>query len=167
MQIDYYYNNDNVYQIENSQTGDFIVKKRLLTFLFALVLAIGCSTTAFAAENNSGVIGYVDTQRVMQAYPDIQMTMSAIDLERQKAQQEFDSKAASLDDQGKQKLGDQLVQQVNKREADLMNPIQDKVRKAIIKVAKDQGINSVVDASAMLAGGKDLTDDVIAEITKK
>ncbi len=143
------------------------MKKRLLTFLFALVLAIGCTTTAFAAENTSGVIGYVDTQRVMQSYPDIQMTMSAIDLERQKAQQEFDSKAASLDDQGKQKLGDELVQQVNKREHDLMSPIQDKVRKAIIKVAKDQGINSVVDASAMLAGGKDLTDDVIAEITKK
>lgn len=52
--------------------------------------------------------------------------MSAVDLERQKAQQEFESKAASLDDSGKQALGEKLSQQVAKREQDLMGPIQKK-----------------------------------------
>jgi outer membrane protein len=92
--------------------------------------------------------------------------MSAVDLERQKAQQEFESKAASLDDSGKQALGEKLSQQVAKREQDLMGPIQKKVQKAIATVAKRAGINSVVDSSAMLYGGKDLTGDVIAEVLK-
>ena len=86
--------------------------------------------------------------------------------ERQKAQQEFESKAASLDDSGKQALGEKLSQQVAKREQDLMGPIQKKVQKAIATVAKRAGINSVVDSSAMLYGGKDLTGDVIAEVLK-
>jgi outer membrane protein len=55
---------------------------------------------------------------------------------------------------------------VAKREQDLMGPIQKKVQKAIATVAKRAGINSVVDSSAMLYGGKDLTGDVIAEVLK-
>lgn len=140
----------------------FTVKKQVLTFLCALVLALGCTATGFAAESN--VVGYVNTQRVMQAYPDIQITMSAINLEHQKAQQEFDSKAPSLDDQGKQALSEQLVERVAKREQELMVPIQKNIQNAIEKVAKAQKINSVVDSSVMLAGGKDLTNDVIAEV---
>ena len=45
-----------------------------------------------------------------------------------------------------------------------MGPIQKKVQKAIATVAKRAGISSVVDSSAMLYGGKDLTSDVIAEV---
>ena len=44
--------------------------------------------------------------------------------------------------------------------------IQKKVQKAIATVAKRAGISSVVDSSAMLYGGKDLTSDVIAEVAK-
>ena len=63
-------------------------------------------------------------------------------------------------------MSDCFSQQVAKREQDLMGPIQKKVQKAIATVAKRAGINSVVDSSAMLYGGKDLTGDVIAEVLK-
>ena len=66
----------------------------------------------------------------------------------------------------KQALGEKLSQQIAKREQDLMGPIQKKVQKAIATVAKRAGISSVVDSSAMLYGGKDLTSDVIAEVAK-
>ena len=132
------------------------MKKQIMTFILTVVMALGICGAVSAAEAGN-VVGYVNVQQVFQSYPDIKTTMSAVDLERQKAQQEFESKAASLDDSGKQAA---------KREQDLMGPIQKKVQKAIATVAKRAGINSVVDSSAMLYGGKDLTGDVIAEVLK-
>lgn len=142
-----------------------MMKKQFLTFILIVVMALGICGAASAAET-SGLVGYVNVQQVFQSYPDIKTTMSAVDLERQKAQQEFESKAAALDDNGRQALGEKLSEQVAKREQDLMGPIQKKVQKAIATVAKRQGISSVVDSSAMLYGGKDLTGDVIAEVVK-
>ena len=142
------------------------MRKNILTFLMALVLALGCTATSFAAENTSGAVGYVNMQKVYQSYPDIQMTMSALDLEQQKAEKEFNDQSTKLDDKGKQDLYNKLMQQLNKREQELTSPIDNKIRKAIDNAAKAKGINSVVDASVMLSGGVDLTDDVIAAISQ-
>ncbi|MGM9570057.1 MAG: OmpH family outer membrane protein [Phascolarctobacterium sp.] len=139
------------------------MKKYLLTLVMTLVLALGCMGSAFAAESN--LVGYVDIQRVFRNHPDMQATMSVLNLERQKAQQEFEAKAASLDDKGKQELGKKLTEQVDKKEASLLNPIRASIRKAIGEVAKANGIANVVDASAMIYGGMDLTDQVMAKLT--
>lgn len=74
------------------------------------------------------------------------------------AKQEFESKAASLDDSGKQALGENFrSKEVAKREIRSDGTDSEKVQKAIATVAKRAGINSVVDSAAMLYGGKDLT----------
>jgi Skp family chaperone for outer membrane proteins len=49
------------------------MKKSLLTLIMALVMALACATSAFAAEE----LGYVNVERVFRSYPDIQTTMSA------------------------------------------------------------------------------------------
>ena len=131
------------------------MKKTFLTLVMALVMAFGCTVSAFAAE----VIGYVNVERVFRNYPDIQTTMSVINLERQKAENEFNQKAPSLDDKGKRELGE-------KKEASLLNPIRSKIRKTIGEVAKSHGITNVVDAGAMVFGGQDLTEEVIAAVNK-
>ena len=105
------------------------MKKQIMTFILTVVMALGICGAVSAAEAGN-------VQQVFQSYPDIKTTMSAVDLERQKAQQEFESKAASLDDSGKQALGEKLSQQVAKREQDLMGPIQKKVQKAAEKKIK-------------------------------
>ena len=43
-------------------------------------------------------------------------------------------------------------------------PINKKIRKTILSVAKSNGIDSVVNAGAMIAGGKDLTKEVITAL---
>lgn len=138
------------------------MKKTLLTFILTLVLALGCTASAFAAE----ALGYVNVERVFRNYPDIQTTMSVIQLERQKAENEFNEKAPSLDDKGKRELGEKLSAQVDKKEASLLNPIRSKIRKTIGEVAKAHGITNVVDAGAMVFGGEDLTEEVIAAVNK-
>ena len=143
------------------------MKKYFLTLVMTLVLALGCMGSAFAAESN--LVGFVDTQHVLRNHPEMQTTMSVLKLEVQKAQQEFEAKAASLDEKGKAELRQKLTEQVDKKEASLLKPIYDSVRKAIEEVAKAHGITSVVNANAMVYGGLDLTNEVMAKVsgTKK
>lgn len=138
------------------------MKKSLLTLIMALVMALACTTSVFAAEE----LGYVNVERVFRSYPDIQTTMSVINLERQKAENEFNEKAPKLDDKGRRELGEKLSAQVDKKEASLLNPIREKIRKTIGQVAKAHGIANVVDASAVVFGGKDLTEEVIAAVAQ-
>lgn len=137
------------------------MKKSLLTLIMALVMALACATSAFAED-----LGYVNVERVFRSYPDIQTTMSVINLERQKAENEFNEKAPKLDDKGRRELGEKLSAQVDKKEASLLNPIREKIHKTIGQVAKSHGINNVVDASAVVFGGKDLTEEVIAAVAQ-
>ena len=137
------------------------MKKSLLTLIMALVMALACATSAFAED-----LGYVNVERVFRRYPDIQTTMSVINLERQKAENEFNEKAPKLDDKGRRELGEKLSAQVDKKEASLLNPIREKIRKTIGQVAKAHGIANVVDASAVVFGGKDLTEEVIAAVAQ-
>ena len=137
------------------------MKKSLLTLIMALVMALACATRAFAED-----LGYVNVERVFRSYPDIQTTMSVINLERQKAENEFNEKAPKLDDKGRRELGEKLSAQVDKKEASLLNPIREKIRKTIGQVAKAHGIANVVDASAVVFGGKDLTEEVIAAVAQ-
>ena len=55
---------------------------------------------------------------------------------------------------------------IDKKEASLLNPIREKIRKTIGQVAKAHGIANVVDASAVVFGGKDLTEEVIAAVAQ-
>lgn len=137
------------------------MKKSLLTLIMALVMALACATSAFAED-----LGYVNVERVFRSYPDIQTTMSVINLERQKAENEFNEKAPKLDDKGRRELGEKLSAQVDKKESSLLNPIREKIRKTIGQVAKAHGIANVVDASAVVFGGKDLTEEVIAAVAQ-
>ena len=97
------------------------MKKYFVTLIMTLVLALGCMGSALAAESN--LVGYVNVERVFRNHPDMQATMSVLKLERQKAQQEFEAKAPSLDDKGKQELGQKLSEQVDKKEASLASTL--------------------------------------------
>ncbi len=137
------------------------MKKNLITLVMALVMSMAFAVSAFAED-----LGYVNVERVFRSYPDIQATMSVINLERQKAENEFNQKAPNLDDKGKRELGEKLSSQVEKKEASLLNPIREKIRKTIGQVAKSHGITDVVDANSMVFGGKDLTEEVIAAVAQ-
>ncbi|MBK56087.1 MAG: hypothetical protein CMC84_02040 [Flavobacteriaceae bacterium] len=60
------------------------------------------------------------------------------------------------------------AQDIQKKQADLLKPLIDKARAAIQKVAKAQGFDYVIDAteggSLILAGGKDLLEEVKIEL---
>ena len=55
---------------------------------------------------------------------------------------------------------------IAKKEQELMAPIIDKAKKAIEAVAKEKGINYVIDSSAGLLLVKDETDDILPAVKK-
>ncbi len=141
------------------------MKKNILAFILAIAVAFGVCGIASAADAGD-LIGVVNMQQLLSSYPDYASAMSAVELEEQKAQQEFESKSGSLDDNGKKALYEKLLERIAKRQKDLLEPLNKKIRKAIETVAKRNGIANVVNSNAMLFGGKDLTQEVLAEVSK-
>ena len=144
------------------------VKKQFLALVMALLVCVGFSgavvpATAFAADT----IGYVDLNTVFSHHPDFETARAAMNLEQQKAQQEFQEKAPSLDDNGKRALDNTLTERIAKREQDLFNPIRKKILEAVHKVAKEKGIATVLTAGAVVDGGVDLTNDVMKAVGAK
>ncbi|MCD7974876.1 MAG: OmpH family outer membrane protein [Phascolarctobacterium sp.] len=141
------------------------MKKNILAFILVIAVAFGVCGIASAADVGD-LIGVVNMQQLLSSYPDYASAMSAVELEEQKAQQEFESKSGSLDDNGKKALYEKLLERIAKRQKDLLEPLNKKIRKAIETVAKRNGIANVVNSNAMLFGGKDLTQEVLAEVSK-
>lgn len=139
-----------------------IVKKQILSLVMAVLVVVGFSglfapKTVAAADT----IGFVNANVLFSRHPDFQSAGAALQLEQQKAQQEFNSKANGLDDKGKRDLQVTLNERIAKREASLFTPIRNKVLAAVNRVAKEQGITVVLEQGSVLTGGKDLTQDVL------
>lgn len=143
------------------------MRKQILSLVMTVLVVVGFAglfapKTAAAADT----IGFVNANAVFTRHPDFQSAGAALQLEQQKAQKEFSSKATSLDEKGKMDLQVSLNERIAKREEALFSPIRNKVRAAINTVAKAAGVTVVLESGTVLVGGIDLTADVIKAISK-
>ena len=141
------------------------MKSKIMALVMTVMMSLGLCTTALAADN-AGVIGFVNMQVVLNSVPGIRDIAQQIANKRVSLQNDFNEQAKNLDDKGKVELQNKLNQELGKYENIKMTPVQKNINKAILKAAKDNGINSVVNSNTMLAGGKDLTNEVVAELKK-
>ena len=130
--------------------------KKLSTLLMSAVMALGISASAFAAP-----VGVVNVNAILNNYPGITEIAQSVAQEKACLQDEFNKQSANMSDQDKQALAQKLNQQLADFEQKKMTPVQKKINKTILSVAKAHDIASVVNMNAMVAGGKDLTDEVI------
>ncbi|MDQ0203649.1 OmpH family outer membrane protein [Pectinatus haikarae] len=137
---------------------------KILSIVFAAVFAICIYGTYSPAQASAASLGSINMSEVIASYPDMQTTNAAVDLARQKAQNEFNEKSASLDDNGKKALFDKLNQQVTEQQNKLFKPIRDNITKAVEAVAKTKNLDAVLDNSVVFYGTEDITQDVIAKL---
>lgn len=130
--------------------------KKLSTLLMSAVMALGISTSAFAAP-----VGVVNVNAILNNYPGITELAQSVAQEKARLQDEFNKQSANMSDADKQALAQKLNQQLADFEQKKMTPVQKKINKTILSVAKAHDIDSVVNMNAMVAGGKDLTEEVI------
>ena len=130
--------------------------KKLSTLLMSAVMALGISASAFAAP-----VGVVNVNAILNNYPGITEIAQSVAQEKARLQDEFNKQSANMSDADKQALAQKLNQQLAEFEQKKMTPVQKKINKTILSVAKAHDIDSVVNMNAMVAGGKDLTEEVI------
>lgn len=150
-------------------------KKNVKIFSFALagvfivsiagMAIVSMGDTASAAPTSN--IGVVDQQQVISSNPSLsadyqqKMQQTASDM-----QKDFDEKSKNMSDADKEKLFADMQQQFNEKRTAIEKEMQDKVNEAVKSVASKKGLSLVVEKSAVIYGGNDITKDVTDTLTK-
>ncbi|NNM22916.1 MAG: OmpH family outer membrane protein [Flavobacteriaceae bacterium] len=165
--------------------------KNLKLLFVAALLFIGATSL-----NAQSKVAHIDTQALVEAMPEMKAAQSQLeklqktyDAEIKSMMKEWETKVKQYDGeaaskteeenlkrveevQGMQKnIGDyrnQALQDLQKKEVDLLQPILEKARTAIQKVARTQGFQYVLDSATgngvILADGTDLLSSVKKEL---
>ena len=124
-------------KLQKTQVKIFCVALALV--FIGSVVALGLSqlgtSTASAASSSVGVVDY---RKVMMSHPDYASASNEMQKAMQQAQMELQQK-----------------------EQDLISGIQQKIDDAVKQVAEAKGLSVVIDKSAVVYGGQDITDDVM------
>ena len=166
--------------------------KHFKTLLFVAVLFIG-STSFMNAQSK---VAHINTQELVEAMPKMkaaqgeleklaktyQASIQEMAQEYEKKTKQYDAEASTkTDEENGKRLQEvqsmeqsirqyqgQAQQDLQKKEIELLKPITEKAKAAILKVGSDQGFNYVLDSSqgqgVIMANGKDLLADVKAEL---
>ncbi|GAB6099467.1 hypothetical protein JCM16358_13460 [Halanaerocella petrolearia] len=135
----------------------------LVGLLVALVGA-GFLINQPAKAEKKPQIGYVDMQKLFNNHPQKVASEGKLQGEAKKLQQELEQEAKDLSKEERQKLLQNYQKQLDKLERDLVGQVMQDINEKISQVAQEKGITIVVDKSAVLTGGYNLTDEVLAEV---
>jgi outer membrane protein len=165
--------------------------KKFKLLLLAAVLFVGATNV-----NAQAKVAHIDTQALVESMPEMKAAQNQLeklqktyDVEIKSMMQEWDTKVKQYDAESsnqteevnlkrveevqamQKNIGDyrnQALQDLQKKEVDLLQPILDKARMAIQKVARAQGIQYVLDSATgngvLLADGTDLLSSVKSEM---
>mgnify|MGYP003665743514 CR=1 FL=1 len=165
--------------------------KQLKTLLLATALCIG--TVSFTQAQSK--VAHINTQELISAMPEMKAAQTQLETlsktyqtdlqnmgkEFQTKVTQYESEAPSKTDEENAKRGQEIqgmqqnIQQfqgqaqkdLQTKEMDLLKPITEKAKTAILKVARAQGFDYVLDTAqgaTILADGKNLLDDVKKEL---
>lgn len=166
--------------------------KRLKTILFATVLSLG--VWGFAQAQSK--VAHINSTELIQAMPEMKSAQAQMEKLGKTYEADIKSMATELDNKIKQYDAEAATQtneengkraqelqtiennirqyqaqaqrDLQQKELDLLQPITEKAKAAILKVAKAQGYQYVLDSSqgngVIMAEGKDLLDDVKKEL---
>jgi outer membrane protein len=151
-----------VFKIEKKQVK--IVP--IIIAVFFLLGVAGISSKTYAASSSN--IGVVDFQLLMSQHPDMVAAQETMKTETEQTQKDFNDKTATMtSDQEKQAYFNQLQQHLGEQNQILLGNIRDKVIAAVKEVADTKGLTLVMDKSAAIYGGQDITVEVGKKITGK
>lgn len=147
-----------------------MLKKMIASGLIAALLCVGAvmvtAGKAYAAQAAPS-FGVVNYGQLINQHPDAQKANEVMRNDAEKAKNEFDGKAGGMDDKEKQALQLQLNQRLEQKRVELLRPILEKVNAAVKAVADEKGLTFVMDKSAVVLGGQDITGEVLKKFNGK
>lgn len=135
----------------------------LLAFMLFAVLAVINSNATYAASP----VGVANYQLLINQHPDMTQANETYKIAVKQAQDDFNAKSATMNEDEKKAYSQKLNQEVQQKKFELLNAIRDKVNAAVKVVADAKGLTIVVDKTVTIYGGQDITDDVLKKITGK
>ena len=136
-------------------------------FIGSVVALALTQTGNIASAASSSSVGVIDYQQVLAAHPNAQNIPSQMETAVNDVRKEFEEKSAGMSDQEKADYYQQCQQRLAQKQQELLDPIRNAVDAAIKKVADKKGMSVVIDKMAVIYGGQDITQEVIAELGKK
>jgi outer membrane protein len=133
----------------------------LALVLAGVAMAAGLAGWSLAQADRLSAVGYVDTGRVADEFPDMKAMRQQLEKETIAMQQEYDRNAASLSQEEKVKLFQQYQTKLDRKKEGLVSTALAKVVQVTGDVAKKQGLTVVLEKQSVLYGGTDITDAVI------
>jgi outer membrane protein len=134
-----------------------------LQIIFALMLfmgIVGFSSNTFAASA-ANAVGVVDFQLLMSQHPDMAAARQTLKADMEQAQKDYDEKTQTMTtDEEKKAYQNQLQQRLNEKQDVLFGSVQAQVIAAVKEIAEAKGMSIVVDKSAAIYGGQDITAEV-------
>ncbi|MFP4193830.1 MAG: OmpH family outer membrane protein [Desulfosalsimonas sp.] len=136
-------------------------KFKILGFcLIAALLTMAAAATASAEKLE---IVTVDANQIMQNHPAFTEAQQTLQSEVQEMRKDMEGK----NEQEQQQQQQQMQQQMQQRSQKLQQEAMEKVKQDIQKIADEKGYDYVMDANSLLAGGKDVTDEIMEELGEK
>ena len=139
-------------------------KKIIAVGLLLAVLVVG---SFVIVQANSGSIsgeqkiGYVDMDRLFQHHPERGTAEDQLRKEAQKMQQELEEQAEGLEDQERQQLLQHYQGELQQLEEELIQGVMEDINEEIRQAAERNGVEVVFDKSVVVAGGHNLTEEVL------
>ena len=145
--------------------------------LVILAIVIAAQPVAVFAVN----IGYVDLQKVFLSYSETQNAKENFEKKQGELKKEFEKRQQKIEKAKKkgksqkdiQKLIEKMEKELEPKQKELVelnNKLMGTIRKDILKsaksIAKQYGVDVVLDSQVVLDGGFDLTDFVIEKLNK-
>lgn len=109
-------------------------------------------------------IAYVDMQRLFQNHPQKKASEQKLEVEAKKLKQELKTRGKTMDKEERQELLQKYQGQLNQQEQELVEEVLADINEKINKIAKENNVSVVLDKSAVIYGGQNLTAKVLSAI---
>ena len=141
----------------------------IFILLFVISLAVIIANPIKAEEDKAvsqpaSQIGYVDMQKLFQNHPQKKASEQKLEDEAKKLKEELKDRGKTMDKEERQKLLQKYQGQLNQQEQQLIEEVLTDINNTISQLAAENDISVVLDKSAVIYGGQNLTAQVLAEI---
>ncbi|MEA4884954.1 MAG: OmpH family outer membrane protein [Clostridia bacterium] len=139
--------------------------KTLVTMLIcSVVIGAGAGLMNLAVSSAAPepvVIGKIDGPKLNSEFPALKAAWDNISKQKATLEKELNSKAENQDEETQKVLLDQYNKKYNDYAKTQLEPATKSLKDAIAAVAKEKGVNVVLDLNVVHLGGIDITDAVM------
>ncbi len=131
----------------------FLLKAALITVLIAGAAGV----SSIEAGSHEVTIVSVDTDRILEVHPAFQEAQAEYQAKMQEMQQELEGMQEE-----EQMMAQQMMQQeLQELGTRLQSEADEAIMEDIREIAQEKGYDYVIDSSALLSGGRDITEEVL------